>query len=310
MDFGWGGVADATTPVRNVSAGAECDWHINLKEVAAIRFTLTALAPTFDPGDVIRVVIDSRVALAFVNSLVSRSTALCDEVRRLYTVVQRLGVTLDAKWIPTADNVWADRLSQTKESTDWSLEPPFFSALDSSYGPHAVGRFPAALQPFDGSPVLDLLPLPQHATWARVNNWVNPPFCSIPLALNLIKQERVTAMVVVPVWRAQAWWRPALLQSHEGCYLPRRAGSYFSGAAAAQGLRPHWRVCALRFIRGGRGTPPPPGQKGRRRLVTTLFATAPARPLPRGCWPTSLLSPPTTPSRPRGVRFSTFVKLQ
>ena len=101
--------------MRGVFAGAECDWHINLKEVAAFRFTLTALAWTFDPGDVIRVVTDYRVALYVVKSLVSRSTALCDEVRRLYTVVQRLGVTLDAEWIPTADNVWADRLSRTKE---------------------------------------------------------------------------------------------------------------------------------------------------------------------------------------------------
>jgi len=308
-NFGWGGVADVTTPVRGVFAGAECDWHINLKEVAAIRFTLTALATTFDPGDVIRVVTDSRVALYVVNSLVSRSTALCDEVRRLYAVVQRLGVTLDAEWIPTAANVWADRLSRTKESTDWSLDPTFFSALDSLYGPHAVGRFPTALHPSDGSPVLAGPPLPPLATWTRVNNWVNPPFSHIPLVLNLIKQQRVTATVVVPVWRAQAWWRPALLQAHEVCYLPRRAGLHFSGAAAAPGLRPHWRVCALRFIRGGRGTPPPPGQGRRRRLVTTPLATAPARPLPRGCWPTSLPGPPATPTRPSGVRSSTSVKL-
>jgi len=185
-------------------------------------------------------------------------------VRRLYAVVQRLGVTLDAEWIPTAANVWADRLSRTKESTDWSLDPTFFSALDSLYGPHAVGRFPTALQPADGSPALAAPPLPPLATWTRVNNWVNPPFSHIPLVLNLIKHQRVTATVVVPVRRAQAWWRPrccrrtrcATCRGGRVCTSPARpqrrgsgpTGGYVpSGSYAAGGAR------RRRLVTGGDG---------------------------------------------------------
>lgn len=201
--FGWGGVVDGTTPVRGAFTGAERDWHISLKEVKAIRYTLTAFAPSFASGDVIRVVTDSRVALYVVNSLVSRSAPLCAEVRRLYTVAQRRGITLDAEWIPTADSVWADRLSRTKESTDWSLDPNSFNVLDFLYGPHAVGRFPTTLPPSVGSPASG--PATPYPSWTSANNWVNPPLSSIPQVLDLHKQQRVTAKVVVPVWRAQAW---------------------------------------------------------------------------------------------------------
>ena len=163
--FAWGGAASNTTPVRGAFVGAAASWHINIKEVAAIRLSLTALASSFAVGDVVRIVTDSRVALHVVNALVSRSVPLCAEVRRLY-VAQRLGVTLDAEWIPTAENVWAKRLSRTKDSTEWRLTPTFFGVLDSLYGPHVVGGFP----------ILHAT-LPSSSTPASVRcpNATNPP---------------------------------------------------------------------------------------------------------------------------------------
>lgn len=93
-----------------------------------MRHTLAALGGRVNRGDRLRIVTGSRVALHDTIALVSLSEALCEEVRRLHAVAQGLGVTLEAEWIPTAENVWADKLNRAKESTDWQLDRTFFVA--------------------------------------------------------------------------------------------------------------------------------------------------------------------------------------
>jgi len=51
-------------------------------------------------------------------------------------------------------------------------------------------------------------------SWVDDNNWASPPFSLIPLVLRLIVAQRATATVLVPVWRAQLWWQPALQLAH------------------------------------------------------------------------------------------------
>jgi len=139
--YGWGGFADGTTPARGFFTGEVVAWHINVKEVAAIRYSLLSLSAAFSSGDVLRIVTDSQVALNVVNALSARSPALCAELRRFRAVSQQLGVTLEAEWIPTAQNVWADKLGRARDSKDWTLGQTYFDSLDSAYGPHTVDRF-------------------------------------------------------------------------------------------------------------------------------------------------------------------------
>jgi len=276
--------------VRGHFAGASADWHINVKEVAAIRHTLSELAERVNPGDRLRVVTDSRVALHVTNALVSRSPALCAEVRRLHASAQDLGVTLEAEWIPTAENVWADKLSRAKESTDWQLDRIFFVALDSTYGPHTVDRFGTACNtrlPHYNSLVLDPPDLPANEfsqPWGGGhNNWINPPFDRIPLVLDKIKTDGATATVILPVWKAQPWWAPALAAADEVCYLPRRAGLFFRAAGAGQAPRPHWTVCALRFSPGGRAQKRQRGRGRQPPSAGTRLAPGLAAPPPPRC---------------------------
>jgi len=84
--YGWGGVADGITPTRGVFTWEAVAWHINLREVAAIRYSLLSLADVFSSGDVLPIVTDSQVALNVVNALSSRSPALCATLRRLHAV--------------------------------------------------------------------------------------------------------------------------------------------------------------------------------------------------------------------------------
>jgi len=108
-------------------------------------------------------------------------------------------------------------------------------------------------------------------------------FSFIVLVLLLIVAQRAKATVLVPVWRAQPWWEPALQLAQEVCYLPRSAGVFQHGAADEPARRPHWTLCALRFIAGGVQLPPRRGRGGAASLAIIDSAPEPAVRLPRSC---------------------------
>lgn len=305
--YEWGGVLDGHTPVRGHFTTETEAWHINVEEVAAIWYSLEGVSLLITKGDRIRVVSDSRVALHVTNELISRSPALCNEVRRLHGQAQSLRVALEAEWILTTESLCAHRLSRSKDSTAWQLDRTFFDSLDSVYGPHSVHRFGTSCNaglPHYNSPVWDQNLLPDNELnqdWGKGNiNWVNPPFKRIPLVLDKIKTDRATATVTLPVWRAHLWWAPVVSAADEVCYLPRRAGLFFRAAAGAQAPRPHWTVCAPRFTHGGRGLPPSLGPEPPRQLATTRLKQGPAaRRLPR-CYPTNWRTPPKALTLTRG----------
>jgi len=57
--------------------------------------------------------------------------------------------------------------------------------------------------------------------------------------LDKIKTDVAKATVVLPVWRTQPWWTPALTAADEVYCLSRRADLFFRAAAGAQAPRPH-----------------------------------------------------------------------
>lgn len=268
-NVGWGGGLTRGTDkheARGFFTPEQAGLHINAKEVLAVRLTLESVAPLLRPGEVVDLFVDSQVALHVIEALSSRSAPLLAELRRLHRVVQRLGVALVGAWLPTAENAWADALSRKEDNTDWTLARPFFASLEAMYGPHHVDRFATAtnsqLECYNSrwlDPTTEAVDAYQQ-DWRWVNNWANPSFCQILLVLRLLSDQRASATVIVPVWEAQPWWRPALEQANEVCYLPRAAGLFRHGAAARPAPRPQWRVCALRFIHGGRRPPPSRGR--------------------------------------------------
>lgn len=153
-----------------------------------------------------------------------------------------------------------------------------------------VDRFGTACNtrlPRYSSPVLDPTDLPADAfsqPWGgQHNNWVNPPFDRTPLVLDKIKTDGATETVILPVWKAQPLWAPALAAADEVCYLPRRAGMFFRAAVGAQAPRPRWTVCALRFTPGGQDRRQPGGPGQPRQSVATRLAPARAARKPLRC---------------------------
>jgi hypothetical protein len=65
------------------------------------------------------------------------------------------------RYITSAANTWADKLTCHLESDDWQLEPSVIHDMDTQFGPHTIDRFASALN--------SLLP--------RYNaNWLDPSY--------------------------------------------------------------------------------------------------------------------------------------
>jgi len=284
--YGWGATYQRLVPTRGLFAPALADAHINLKELTAVRFAVQSYSHLFPPGAVLDVRTDSRVTMAVLNAICSRSFRLMAEVHLLHATLAGLGVQVRASWLPSLANVAADRLSRDADRTDWRLCPGVFSVLDAAWGPCTVDRFASvesAQLPRYNSRHLDPGCEAVDAwaqDWAGEGNFVNPPFSQAALLLRKLSSCPSDVVAVLPVWRAQPWWAEARGRADAVCFLPRAAVHYTHGRRRSPVPNPAWRTVAMRFVRGGTAWPPPVGAAlcaptSWRALVATLPPASP-----------------------------------
>lgn len=63
------------------------------------------------------------------------------EMRKIRQQLCVMRVTLEASWLLSGVNGWADMLSRRQYRNSWLLAPAFFAALDRRWGRHTVDRF-------------------------------------------------------------------------------------------------------------------------------------------------------------------------
>lgn len=257
---GWGATWDGLVPARGYHAAPRKELHINLLELGAVRLGLLSFVHFLrEPGTIIRLRTDSRVAMEVVNSGTSRSPALMRELRRLHTVCTALGVTLRAEYLPSALNLWADRLSRTRDSTDWTLPRDVFLAFNELYGAYTVDLFATAENaqcgrffskfPAPGGAGVDAL----RAPWGAENARVNPPFNLIGPVIEKIVADGGAASLVAPHWPAQPWWPKAVAACDRLHHLPREQSICCHGGHVSKTTPPKWGVVVFRF-NGGNAT--------------------------------------------------------
>lgn len=255
--LGWGATWDGLVPARGFHSAPRKGLHINLLELGAVRLGLLSFVDFLrQPETIVRLKVDSMVAMHTINALSSRSEAVMNELRRLHAVCKHLGVTLRAEYLPSALNLWADRLSRTRDSTDWSLRVAAFRYLDGLYGPHTIDLFASAENKKCGR-YYSKLPAPYSCgvdamahSWASENAWANPPFNLIGPVVQKIIRDRATVTLVAPRWRSQPWWPVAVAHCHSHVVLRRQYGVFTNGAPSSAVKAPKWRVVAFRFVRG------------------------------------------------------------
>lgn len=258
---GWGAVRDELTPAQGFFSHATRAYHINRKELLPVIYAIESFPSVTGPG-VVRVRTDSRVTMAVVNSLSSRSPRLMSEVHRLHALLRRRGLGIEATWLASLEKAHADRLSREPDSTGWVLSPAAFTTLSAAWGPFTVDRFASTLwaklprfnsaRACPGTEAVNAYTQP----WGGEINYCAPPFSQAAAAFRKCYLDRATAVLILPSWTAQAWWRRAVLRASASVALPAAAVVYTRGPWAASPTSPPWQMVALFLWRGG--TPPTP----------------------------------------------------
>jgi len=116
--------------------------YINSLELGAVRLGLKSFRTLLaDRETIIRLRMDSTVAIGVINNGTSSSPTMMAELRRLHALTEAMGVVLRPEHLPSALNLWADRLSRERDSTDWTLSCAGFLPLEAKNGPHTLDLF-------------------------------------------------------------------------------------------------------------------------------------------------------------------------
>ena len=136
----------------------------------------------------------------------------------VFEAAERGGFSVVFRWVPREQLVAADALSKYVERNDFSLTPAAL-ALVRQLGPWDIDRFAAAhnakastagavprfnsLFATEGAEAVDAF----AQSWVDGVSFVLPPFQKVDQVLDHIERDDAEAVVVVPLWRKQPFWR-------------------------------------------------------------------------------------------------------
>ncbi len=225
-NIGWGGkLSNLVAPEAAGSWSVEQQrLHINELELWAVLFSLRTFCLLLR-GEQVELQIDSQVAYHYCRDYRGgRVPQLSRIVCKIFMCALSAGIEIvNYEWLPTHENVDADRLSRVVDSGDWMIRPDVFLAVQECLGPFTCDLFAAShnhvLQRFvsryaqDGAESVDAF---QRQSW-KVNRhgqsehlWICVPFGLISRVLRRLDVEGAVATIVVPEWH-QPWW-PRLLR--------------------------------------------------------------------------------------------------
>ena len=181
--FGWGAVVNEHLEARGFWHEPVRSQHITYKELRAVRLAVESFLPQLR-GRCVRVHEDNQAVVSILTHLTSRSPDLMAELRKLWYLLDCNDIQLRPRYLRSAANVWADRLSRELDDADWTLNPRIFRYLDRQFG-HTVDRFAsmenAQLPRYNSrwldprTEAVDSLRLSDEA-WRAESNWCNPPW--------------------------------------------------------------------------------------------------------------------------------------
>jgi hypothetical protein len=71
---------------------------------------------------------------------------MMNELRRLYHLLDLNNIHIRPRYIRSAANTWANKLSRHLDNDDWQLDPSVFHEMDIQFGLDTIDRFASALK--------------------------------------------------------------------------------------------------------------------------------------------------------------------
>ena len=254
--FGWGAVLNDHREARGFWPRADLDEHITFKELKAVRLAVETFLPQLRCR---RVLLheDNQAVVAILTKLTSRSPALMNELRKLWHIMDENDITIRPRYIQSAANIWADRLSRELDDADWRLHPRLFRQLDKQYQ-HTIDRFAsgenAQLPRFNSrwleprTEAVDCLRLPD-SQWRAENNFCHPPWDLLDDLVLKLQRSGAAATVVAPLWPDRSWHQLLTEMASEIRVYPPSPELYQHRAVRVHaGLGPaRWSVVVFRL---------------------------------------------------------------
>ncbi|KAK3237947.1 hypothetical protein CYMTET_52011 [Cymbomonas tetramitiformis] len=223
----WGGVLNLKFPARGFWPDEMRNWHITHLELEAVYKTVQAFLKELE-GKVGRLYCDNQAVVAMLSHFTSINPDLMRRMRRLWLLLDLHDIELQARYIRSEANVWADNLSRCEDLDDLRLNRDWFVWANKQWGPYTVDRFASEIS----------AQLPRYYAawkdprcegvdsltydWRGENNWVNPPWALLDEVAHKLREEGAAATVVAPYWPGQSWFRELEALATEVVIMPRR----------------------------------------------------------------------------------------
>ena len=212
----------------------ELAWSTNTKEILAVYFGLRSFEQYFH-GKLVLVMSDSTTAISVVCKMGSMESLLHDQLAQdIWNFARNSGIWLHITYIPGKANTDSDiRSRQFNKNTEWELPLEIFQMLQTHFrdhGPFVIDLFALRLN-YKIIPYYSFIPdlFTAHVD-AFLISWSNkyslyayPPFSVLTRTLQKIRTDKVTVMLVFPLWPTQPWFNHLLQLLITGIVLlPRK----------------------------------------------------------------------------------------
>ena len=118
--------------------------HITHLELEAVYKTVQSFLRELT-GKVVRLYCDNQAVVAMLSHFTSRNPELMRRMRRLWILLDLNDIELQARYIRSEANEWADRLSRDRDLDDWRLNRRWFQWAEREWHRNTADRFASEL---------------------------------------------------------------------------------------------------------------------------------------------------------------------
>ena len=251
----WGGLDIGTGQFVQEFWREKSALHINVKELEAAIATVKSLAKK---GETVVLSVDNSVAFSYLRKSGGRLQSFNAMMRPFLAWCLHREVILKVEWVPS-EAMQADKLSRwTMDEGDYSLDPPLFRSILSSFREWA-------------SPEVEIFASPGNCKLKNfVSRWphfqavavdalvcplknfqvvyANPPWQVIlPWLQRLRQNPHLVCLMVVPLWVSAIWW-PLLVKLHVSktpCWVVEPFQGMFTDCQGTCMPPPRWPLLCL-----------------------------------------------------------------
>jgi hypothetical protein len=188
----------------------ECGTSSTYRELLGVLRCLRAMLHVC-AGKFVVFQVDAQNLLGIVNRGSPRLN-INELARELFWLCVEQEITIKVEWVPREENSLADELSKLLIPSDWMVGRAIFGRLEERWGSHTVDLFASSennqcdrfysLHWCRGSAGCDAFAF----EWSGEVAWVSCPYRMIGRVWRKLRQERVVATVIVPLWESSTWW--------------------------------------------------------------------------------------------------------